>query len=75
MARHHGFDLAQRGGAGELAVQQHKELMAGRKASRPIVGPIFVDQSVERRPRNEFEDVVQNAIRVAHGVDPFFVSR
>ena len=75
MARHHGFDFAQRRSAAELREHQHQELIAGRKATRRLVGPIFVDQPVEGRPRDEFEDVVENAIGVAHGVDPFFVSK
>jgi hypothetical protein len=71
MARHHDFDFAQRRSAAELSEQQHEELIAGRKATRRLVGPLFVDQPVERRPRDEFEDVVENAIGVAHGIDPF----
>ena len=74
MARHHGFDFAQRRSAAELGEQQHKELIARRKATHCVAGPIF-DQPVEGRPRDEFEDGVEDAIAVAHGVDPFFVSK
>jgi hypothetical protein len=73
MVRHHRFHLTKRRSAAELGEQQHEELIAGRKATRRLVGPISVDQPVKGRPRNEFEDVVENAIGMAHGVDPFRV--
>jgi hypothetical protein len=71
MAGHHRFDFPQRRSASKLGKQQRFELMARRKAAHRIVGAEFADQSVESRPRDQFEEVVENAIGMAHGVDPF----
>jgi hypothetical protein len=75
MARHHRLDFAQRGRAAELGEQQRQELMPRREAPHRLVGAEFGDQFVKRRPRNQFEQVVEDAIGVAHGVDPCFVSK
>jgi hypothetical protein len=70
MARHHRFHVTKRRSAAKLGEQQHMELIARRKAADPSVGPEFADQPVEGRPWNEFEDVMENAIGVPHGIDP-----
>jgi protein-S-isoprenylcysteine O-methyltransferase Ste14 len=48
-------------------------MAAGGETALGRVGPIVLDQPIESRPRNQFEHVVENAIGVAHGVDPFRV--
>ena len=71
MAGHHRFDLAQRRSAAQLGKQQRYELIARLETARRRVGPVFINQFVESRPRNQFEDVMEDAIGMAHGVDPF----
>lgn len=70
MARHRGFDLTQRGGAGQLAVQKRDELVTGLELANEFIAPVFFHKSVEHSPRNEFKKMVQNAILMPHGVDP-----
>jgi hypothetical protein len=39
--------------------------------SHKLSCPVFIHKAVENRPGNQFQDVVKDAILVAHGVDPF----
>ena len=71
VARHRRFDVAQRGGAGELRKQQRDQLIAGRELAHQFVAPVLFHKLVEGRPRDKFENAMEDAILMAHGVDPF----
>ena len=70
VARHRRFDLAQRAGAGQLAVQQRDQLVTGLELAHQFIAAVLVHKPIERAPRNEFEQIVENAILMPHGVDP-----
>ena len=70
VARHRGFDLAQRTGAGQLAVQQRNQLVTGRELAHQVIAAVLVHKPIEHPPRNEFEWLAENAILMPHGVDP-----
>ena len=70
MAPHHRFDLAQRTSARQLGEQQANELIARLEAAHALVRTLLGDEFIEIRPRNQFEDVVEHSIGVAHGVGP-----
>ena len=67
-AAHH---LPQAGRPRQLSVQQRNELVLGRKAANVLVRPVLGNQSIKLAPRNLLQQVVENAILVPHGVDPF----
>ena len=73
VASHRRADLAQRRAAAQLTKQQRLELMPRRELANQVVRPVPLDQFVETRPRNQFQDVVEDAIDMTHGVDPFRV--
>ena len=75
MAGHRDFDLAQRTGAGQLAVEKRDELVTGLELAHQIIAAVFLYEPFERAPRNQFQHMVQDAILMPHGVDPSFVSR
>jgi hypothetical protein len=70
VARHRGFDLAQRTGAGQLAVQQRNQLVTGLELAYQFVAAVLVHKPIEHGPRNQFEQFVENAMLMPHGVDP-----
>src|ERR1019366_7401510 len=47
--------------------------MPRRELANQVVRPVLLDQFVETRPRNQFQHVMEDAIDMAHGVDPFRV--
>jgi hypothetical protein len=74
MARHRRLDLAQRGRAAQLSEEKRRQMLARGEPARPLVAPMFPNQPVEGRPGNQFQNIVEDAIPVPHGFDPF-VSR
>jgi hypothetical protein len=74
MARHRRFDLAQRRCAAQLREQERGQVLARGEAARPLVAPMLRNQPVKGRPGNPFQKIVEDAIAVSHGFDPF-VSR
>jgi hypothetical protein len=74
VAGHRRLDLAQRAGAAQLGEKKRRQLLARGEAARPLVAPMLPNQSLERRPGNQFQKIVEDAIPVPHGFDPF-VSR
>ena len=73
MAGHHRLNAAQRRCPAQLREQQGDQLVARGEAARHIAGQVFGRQSVENRPWYQFEDVMKDAIDMAHGVDPYGV--
>jgi hypothetical protein len=53
-----------------LAVQQRDQLVTGLELAHEVIAPMLVHKSIELAPWNEFEQIVENAILVPHGVDP-----
>jgi hypothetical protein len=79
MARHRRFDIAQRSGPRQLAMQQRQQLALGRETARQFAGPVILHKPIELRPRNEFQNVAkdsigaQDSIGIRHGADPFHI--
>ena len=63
----------ERGRPGQLAEKQRDELLARREPAHQVVAPCSSTSLSNVAPRNEFENIVENAILVSHGVDPFRV--
>src|SRR5262249_22708234 len=73
MARHRGFNGAKRIGPCQLTEQKRNELMSRLELANEFIRPVFLHKTIENRPRNQFQDVMQDAILMPHGVDPFRV--
>ena len=73
MALHRIFDVAQRAGARQLAIQQRQKLTFGRETTHQLVAAMVLHKLVERSPGNEFQNVAKHSIRMRHGADPFHV--
>jgi hypothetical protein len=74
LALHRADDLAQARRTGQLAIQQRQKLAFGGQPAGPRVSPVRPDQPVEFRPRDMLQQLMKNAIVMAHGADPRFVS-
>ena len=73
MARHRRFDVAQRRGPRQLAIQQRQQLALRRETAHEIVGPVLLHKLVKLGPGNEFQNVAKDRIGMRHGADPFHV--
>jgi len=73
MARHRGFDVAQRMRPRQLTKQQRQQLPLGRETARQLVGPALLHKPLKSRPGQQFQNVAENRIRMGHGADPFHV--
>jgi hypothetical protein len=74
MALHRGFNLAQRAGSGQLAVQKPDQLMPGVELAHQFIAAVLLHKPIERGPRNQFEQIAKNAI-LCRTVLILFVSR
>jgi hypothetical protein len=54
-----------------LTEQQRNELLPGLELAHQLIRPVLIHKPIEDRPRKKFQDVVEDAILVAHGVAPF----
>ena len=70
MAGHRRPDCAQRLRAGKLSVEQRDKLMPRFELAHQFIAPVPGHQGVEKCPRKQFEQIVEDGILVAHGVDP-----
>jgi hypothetical protein len=71
MALKRGDDLAQRIRPGELAVKKRDKLVARGQLAHEFIAPMPLHKPIEDDPRNEFQNIAENSILMAHGVDPF----
>ena len=71
MALKRGDDLAQRIRPGELAVKKRDKLVARGQLAHEFIAPMPLHKPIEDVPRNEFHNIAENSILMAHGVDPF----
>ncbi len=69
VALHRRDDLAEARGAGKLTVQQRHELALRAERANAAVGLVLLHTPLERSPGNELQDVVKEAILVAHGAN------
>ena len=63
-------DLPQAPRPGKLAVKQRYQLVPTAQPPHPTVRSVRRHQTVERCPGNTLQQVVENAIVVAHGIEP-----
>ena len=66
-------DLAQAGRSAQLRVQQRNEVALARQTPHARPGAVTLHTCFERTPRNELQNVAQNAIFAPHGGDPFCI--
>jgi hypothetical protein len=71
MARHRGFDVAQRMRPRQLTKQQRQQLPLGRETAHQLVGPVLLHKPLKGRPGQQLQNVAENRIRMRHGADPF----
>ena len=69
-----GLDLAQARCARKLRIQKRDQLTLGRQPPHPRVGTVSGNQVFELTPRNMLQQIMKDAIFVAHGVAPHLVS-
>ena len=74
MAGHRRLDLAQGAGTAQLGEEKRRQMLARGETARRLVAPMLPNQSLEGRPGDQFQNIVEDAISVPHGFDPF-VSR
>ena len=74
MARHRRLDLAQGARAAQLGEPKRCQMLARGEAARSLVAPSLPNQLGKGRPGNPFQNIVEDAIPVQYGFDPF-VSR
>jgi len=67
-------DLTQARRSGKLPVQHRQKLTSGRQPAHPRVGPVLLHQRIELLPREVLQQLMKNAIVMAHGIDPPLVS-
>jgi hypothetical protein len=48
-------------------------LTAGGEPADQFIAPVLLHKPIERRPPDEFQNAMEDAVLVAHGVDPFRV--
>ena len=65
------LDLAKARGTRKLCIQQRQQLAFRRQPPHPRVGPVDLDKSIERGPRNMLLQIMKDAILMPHGVVPF----
>ena len=63
-------DLPQAPRPGKLAVKQRYQLVPAAQPPHPTVRSVRRHQTLERCPGNTLQQVVENAIVVAHGIEP-----
>src|SRR3974377_2194523 len=67
-------DLTQARPSGKPPVQHPQKLTSGRQPAHPRVGPVLLHQRIELLPREVLQQLMKNAIVMAHGIDPPLVS-
>src|SRR5207245_1065165 len=64
------LDLAQAGGAFQLAIQQGDQLALGGQLPHPPIGPVRRHQAIKHSPRHMLQKLMKDAIVMLHGIAP-----
>jgi hypothetical protein len=71
MAGHGLLDLPQALGARKLRIDERNQLAPRRQSAHARVGAVLIHKAVEQTPRHELQQLMQQAIVMPHGAEPF----